>query len=63
MKKTEEYEELQRSQNENKNCDPNWKINEYKISKVFNITKKSNQWKLAQGGTKLHPILNTWTGG
>ena len=36
-----------------------WKINEYKISKVFNITKKSNQWKLAQGGTKLHPILNT----
>lgn len=22
MKKTEEYEELQRSQNENKNCDP-----------------------------------------
>ena len=40
-----------------------WKINEYKISKVFNITKKSNQWKLAQGGTKLHPILNTWTGG
>ena len=36
-----------------------WKLNEYKISKVFNITKKSNQWKLAQGGTKLHPILNT----
>lgn len=35
------------------------KINEQKISKVFNITKKSNQWKLAQGGKKLHTILKT----